>query len=107
VAAAIEAVRAVFVEESVGRYVVALLRHTRGDPRLALGASPRAGLSLLRLAKARAAVERRDFVTPDDVRAVAPSVLAHRLLLPPEARSSAVSPDAVIADAIDGTPIPV
>jgi MoxR-like ATPase len=107
VVAAIEAVRAVYVEESVGRYVVALLRQTRNDPRLALGASPRAGIALLRLAKARAAVERRDFVSPEDVRVVAPSVLAHRLLLRPEARSSAVSPDAVIADAIDGTPIPV
>jgi MoxR-like ATPase len=107
VLSAIEAVRAVYVEESVGRYVVALLRHTRGDTRLALGASPRAGIALLRLAKARAVVERRDFVAPEDVRAVAPAVLAHRLLLTPEARSSGVSPDDVVAAAVDETPIPV
>ena len=105
--AAIEAVRGVYVEESVNRYVVALLGHTRDDRRLALGASPRAGIALLRLAKARAVVERRDFVTPDDVRAVAPSVLPHRLLLAPEARSSGATCEQIVAEALDSTPVPV
>ena len=107
VAAAIETARQVYVEESVHRYAVALLRHTRADDRLALGASPRSGIALLRLAKALAVTERRDFVTPDDVRAVAPSVLAHRLLLAPEALSAGLSPEQAIHDALDGTPVPV
>src|SRR6187402_1198912 len=60
--------QAIFVEESVNRYVVALLRHTRADSRLYLGASPRAGIALLRVAKARALADGRGFVSPDDVK---------------------------------------
>jgi MoxR-like ATPase len=105
--AAIEAARAVYVEESISRYVVAVLRHTRASGRLALGASPRAGIALLRLAKARALVERRDYVTPDDVQAVAPSVLPHRLILAPEARSAGMTAADAVRDAIEGTPVPV
>ncbi len=67
----------VFVEESLNRYVVALLRQTRSDGRLYLGASPRAGIALLRVAKARALGEGRGFVSPDDIKAVAEPVLAH------------------------------
>ena len=107
VMAAIEAVRSIYVEESVNRYVVSLLRHTRDDPRLALGASPRAGIALLRLAKARAVIERRDFVAPEDVRAVATAVLSHRLLLGPEARSSGVTGDDLVRAALEGTPVPL
>ena len=66
----VETARGIYVEESVGRYVVALLRQTRSDQRLYLGASPRAGIALLRVAKARALSEARDYVTPDDVKAV-------------------------------------
>ena len=104
---AIEAARAVHVEEAVTRYVVALLRHTRGSPRLSLGGSPRSGIALLRLAKARALVERRDFVVPEDVRALAVSVLAHRLILSPEARATGVEATDVVAEALAGTPVPV
>ena len=85
---AVAAAREIFVEESVNRYVVALLRHTRANRHLALGASPRSGIALLRLAKARALIERRDFATPDDIREMAVPVLSHRLLLGPEARSA-------------------
>ncbi len=105
--AAIEAARQVYVEESVSRYVVAVLRHTRSSGRLALGASPRSGIALLRLAKARALVERRDFVTPADVQGVAAAVLAHRLILAPEARSAGLSAEDVVREAIEGTPVPV
>jgi MoxR-like ATPase len=104
---AIIAARDIFVEESVNRYVVALLRHTRGNRHLALGASPRSGIALLRLAKARALVERRTFVTPDDIREMAEPVLSHRLLLAPEARSAGLSPGDVVHDALEGTPVPV
>jgi MoxR-like ATPase len=107
VARAIVTARAVFVEESVNRYVVALLRHTRASPSLALGASPRSGIALLRLAKARALVERRDFVAPDDIREMAVPVLSHRLLLAPEARSAGLSVGDAIGQALAETPVPV
>jgi MoxR-like ATPase len=103
----VTAARGVYVEESVGRYVVALLRQTRGDSRLYLGASPRAGIALLRVAKARALSDARDYVTPDDVKAVAAPVLAHRLILAPEARSAGLGPVELVADALAHTPVPV
>ena len=105
--AAIEEARALFVEESLNRYVVALLRHTRGSSRLALGASPRSGIALLRVAKARALAEGRDYVLPDDVKAVAAPVLAHRLILAPEARSAGITAAEVVAEAVEQTPVPV
>ena len=104
---AIVAARDVFVEESVRAYVVALLRHTRASPHLALGASPRSGIALLRMAKAHALVQRREFVTPDDIRQMAEPVLAHRLLLAPEAHSAGVGVEDVVRDAVEGTPPPV
>jgi MoxR-like ATPase len=103
----VEAARGVYVEESVGRYVVALLRQTRADSRLYLGASPRAGIALLRVAKARALSEGRDYVAPDDVKAVAAPVLAHRLILAPEARSAGLGPEELVTDALAHTPVPV
>jgi MoxR-like ATPase len=103
----VEAARGMYVEESLGRYVVALLRQTRSDPRLYLGASPRAGIALLRVAKARALAEGREFVVPDDVKAVAVPVLAHRLILAPEARSAALGPEELVAEALAHTPVPV
>jgi MoxR-like ATPase len=97
----------VFVEESVNRYVVALLRHTRGDERLYLGASPRAGIALLRVAKALALAVGRDYVLPDDVKAAAAPVLAHRLILGPEARASGLSAADLVAETVERTPVPV
>jgi MoxR-like ATPase len=107
VLAGIEDARRVFVEESLNRYVVALLRQTRSDSRLYLGASPRAGIALMRVAKARALVSRRDYVEPDDVKAVAPTVLAHRLILAPEARSSGLSAEDLVKSVLERTPVPV
>jgi MoxR-like ATPase len=107
VQAAIEAARAVYVEESVGRYVVALLRHTRSTPRLALGASPRAGIALLRMAKARAVAAGRDFVLPEDVQALAAAVLSHRLIVAPEARAGGFAGEDAVLEALDQTPVPV
>jgi MoxR-like ATPase len=99
--------REIFVEESLTRYVVALLRHTRSDPRLYLGGSPRSGIALLRVAKALALLEERDYVVPDDVKAVAEPVLAHRLILAPEARAAGLSGGDLVRDALDKTPVPV
>jgi MoxR-like ATPase len=107
VLAVIEDAKAVYVEESVNRYVVAVLRHTRTDSRLYLGASPRAGIALLRVAKARALSAGRSFVSPDDVKAVAEPVLAHRLIVAPEARSSGLAAGDLVRDAIEKTPVPV
>jgi MoxR-like ATPase len=95
--AAIEAARGVFVEESVGHYVVTLLRHTRESSLLALGASPRAGIALLRMAKARAIALGRDYVVPEDVQSVARAVLSHRVIVSPEARATGARGE----DAID------
>jgi MoxR-like ATPase len=107
VLAAIDEARDVYVEESVNRYVVALLRHTRADERLYLGASPRAGIALLRVAKARAISEGRAYVVPDDVKEVAAPVLAHRLILAPEARAGGLSGFDLVRAAIERTPVPV
>jgi len=105
--AAIDAARHVHVEESITRYVVALLRHTRASSRLALGGSPRSGIALLSLAKARALVEGRGFVVPEDVQALAVTVLAHRLILAPEARATGVTAEEIVVDALDETAVPV
>jgi len=78
----------VYASEALRRYVVALLEATRSDPRTDLGASPRAGLMLLKAAKGLAALDGRDHVLPDDVQALAPAVLTHRLLLAPQAAGS-------------------
>ena len=99
--------RGVYVEESLSRYVVALLRQTRADSRLYLGASPRAGIALLRVAKARALADGRDYLVPDDVKAVAVAVLSHRLILAPEARAAGVGAAAIVADTLAKTPVPV
>jgi len=88
--------------DALRRYVVGVLQRTRDDARLELGASPRAGLMLLRAAKARALLEGRDHALPDDVQALAESVLAHRLVLAPEAVDS--TPAQVVADALAATP---
>jgi MoxR-like ATPase len=102
-----EQARDVYVEDSLSRYVVALLRQTRADSRLYLGASPRAGIALLRVAKARALAEGRDYLVPDDVKVVAAHVLSHRLILGPEARSAGLGGEAIVAEALEKTPVPV
>jgi MoxR-like ATPase len=97
----------IFVEESVNRYVVTLLRQTRADARVYLGASPRAGIALLRVAKARALADGRDFVSPDDVKAAAEPVLAHRLILAPEARATGLTGGQLVRETLEHTPVPV
>jgi MoxR-like ATPase len=99
---AVEASHAVHASRALRDYIVALLRHTRADGRVELGASPRAGLMLLRAAKARALVQGRDHALPDDVQALAETVLAHRLMLVPEA--AGVQRATIVADAIAATP---
>jgi MoxR-like ATPase len=102
-----EEAKAIFVEESLNRYVVALLRATRADSRLYLGASPRAGIALLRVAKARALADARGYLQPDVVKAVAVPVLSHRLILAPEARSSGLTGEQIIRETLEKTPVPI
>ena len=100
--AAQTAAAAVHGSEALRRYVVGILDATRADPRLDLGASPRAGLMLFRAAKAKAALEGRDHALPDDVQALAVSVLSHRLLLAPG--SGGEERAAVVRDALERVP---
>jgi MoxR-like ATPase len=97
-----DAARRVHTSDALRGYVVALLNRTREDPRVELGGSPRAGLMLLRAAKARALLEGRDHALPDDVQALAAVVLAHRIVLAPEAADT--TPEAIVADALAATP---
>jgi MoxR-like ATPase len=97
-----DAARRVYASRALRDYIVALMRHTREDPRVELGASPRAGLMLLRAAKAHALVNGRDHALPDDVQALAPAVLSHRIMLVPEA--AGVERDEVVAAAVAATP---
>ncbi len=103
---AIEAARVVYVEESINRYVVGLLAHTRQSAKLALGASPRAGIALLRMAKARAVAAGRDYVLPEDVQAIALAVLSHRVIVSPEARAAGTIGREVVQQALAETRVP-
>ncbi|UTI62748.1 AAA family ATPase [Paraconexibacter antarcticus] len=100
--AAQDAARRVLTSDALRAYVVALLGATREDPRVQLGASPRAGLMLLRAAKARALLAGRGHALPDDVQALAEIVLAHRLVLAPDAFDATA--EAVVADAVRAVP---
>jgi MoxR-like ATPase len=96
----------VFVSDPLERYIVALAQATRSDPRVALGASPRGTLAVLKLARAEAAMRGRDFVVPDDVKAIAVAALAHRLVLRPELWVSRTTPAAVIESLLREVPAP-
>jgi MoxR-like ATPase len=96
----------VFVSEATEQYVVDLAQATRADDRLTLGASPRGTLALLKLARAEAALRGRDFVTPDDVKAMAVPALAHRVLLRPELWMSKVTTAQVVQDLLQQVPTP-
>ena len=96
----------IFVSEALERYIVALTQATRVDPRVTLGASPRGSLALLKLARAEAAIRGRDFVLPDDVKAVAVAALAHRLVLRPELWVSSTTPRHVVEGVLREVPAP-
>jgi MoxR-like ATPase len=96
----------VYVSESVGRYIVSLVGATRTDGDVSVGASPRGALATLKLARAKAAVSGRDFVTPDDVKHVAVATLGHRLTLRPELWVKRVSGDDVVRRALAHVPTP-
>jgi MoxR-like ATPase len=94
----------VHVAEEIVDYVLGLVRHTRGHQRVYLGASPRAALALMHAAKAKALLGGRDYVLPDDVRALAPMVLSHRILMTPDAELEGATGAAVVTEALDKVP---
>jgi MoxR-like ATPase len=96
----------VFVSDALEQYIVALTQATRSDPRVALGASPRGSLAVLKLARAEAAIRGREFVLPDDVKAVAVAALAHRLVLRPELWTSRTTPTQVVESLLQQVPAP-
>jgi MoxR-like ATPase len=100
------AVEEVHVAASVGRYIVELVGATRDSPRVQVGSSPRGSLALLKVARAKAALAGRDFVTPEDVKAVAVPTLAHRLLLRPELWVRRVRTEDVVAELLEQVPTP-
>jgi MoxR-like ATPase len=102
----IDVVRAIHVSDEVKQYVVDLATATRQAPELRLGASPRASLQLLRASRAAAGLDGRDYVLPDDVQALAPSVLAHRLLPTAEAQVARRSTESVVEDLVARLPLP-
>ena len=102
----IEIVGAVYVSDAVKRYTVAVTAATRASSELALGASPRATLHLVRAAKAKAAIAGRDYVVPDDVRALAQPVLAHRLLPSAEAAMSGRQTSSILEAILAEVPVP-
>ncbi len=100
-------VRDVHIDESVLGYIIDLVEFTRNLPSVSLGASPRGSLSLLYASQARAAVQGRTYVRPDDVKALAASILAHRIIVRPEQRVRGVTPSSCVQEALQRVPVPV
>ena len=101
-----QALEQVHVSPALGYYIVDVVAATRASQRAQVGASPRGALALLKLARAKAALNGRDFVTPEDVKAVAVAALAHRLMLKPELWVQRVRPDDVVREVLETVPTP-
>jgi MoxR-like ATPase len=95
------------VEDSVRDYIVRVARATRENNEIQLGASPRAAMALYHSAQAWAAISGRDFVLPDDIKAMAPHVLTHRLMVSPQAQLRGRQPVQLVTDIVDSVPVPV
>jgi MoxR-like ATPase len=100
------ALEEIFVDPDLLRYTAEIVTRTRRHEALSLGASPRGTLALLRLSRAWAAIHGRDYVVPDDVKAVAVPALSHRLLLSPELWTREVRPEDIVAEILASTPVP-
>lgn len=100
-------VRGIFVHELLRTYIVNLVGFTRRHPHVQLGASPRGSLNLLHAAQAHALLEGRDYVLPDDIKAIASAVLAHRLILKPDARIRGIDANQIIAEALQQVEVPI
>lgn len=104
--AAQQAIREIYVADEIKRYIVDLVNATRQHPDVYLGSSPRGSLALFHTAQARAAMAGRDYVIPDDVKALAEVTLAHRIIVGPAARIKDISSRTIVQDVLANTPIP-
>jgi MoxR-like ATPase len=100
------AIEDVFVSQSIGHYIVEIIAATRESSRVQVGSSPRGSLAVLKLARCRAALDGRDYVVPDDVKAVAVPALAHRLMLRPELWVQRIRPEEVVQQTLESVPTP-
>ena len=101
-----KAIREIYLDSLVKEYIVEITRRTRIHPDVYLGASPRGGLAIYRLSQARAAMFGRDYVLPDDVKALAESALGHRIIVGPAARIKDIEPSTIVQDILDNVPVP-
>jgi MoxR-like ATPase len=104
--AAQHAVREVYAADEIKRYIIELVNATRQHPDVYLGSSPRGSLALFRTSQARAAMAGRDYVIPDDVKALAEVALAHRIIVGPAARIKDISSRTIVQDILASTPVP-
>lgn len=101
-----ETVKHIHVSDPVKRYIVEMVRETRGHPEVYLGSSPRGSLGLFRAGQARAALNGRDYVLPDDIKILAPNVLPHRVVVSPAARLTDVSSTKIVREILDSLAVP-
>lgn len=101
-----KAIKEIYIDHQVKEYIIEVVRQTREHPDVYLGASSRGGLAIYRLGQARAAMFGRDFVLPDDVKALAGAALSHRIIVGPAARIKDVEPDAIVQEILDSVPVP-
>jgi MoxR-like ATPase len=101
-----EEIRRVYVSPSVQKYLIDLVARTRQSGDVYLGSSPRGSLALFRAGQARAALQGRDYVLPDDVKALAVAVLGHRIIVSPAARLREVSSDRLVQEIVHNAPVP-
>lgn len=101
-----EAVRQVHIDDSLNEYIVSVVGATRQHSAVELGASPRGSIALMRLSQALAAIRNRDYVTPDDIKQVAPAALEHRLILAPDTQFEGLSAGQVIQEVLEAVPVP-
>jgi MoxR-like ATPase len=101
-----EEIRSIHVDDKIKAYIVDLMTQTRKHSEVSLGASPRGSLVLYRTAQARAAMSDRDYVTPDDVKALAPVCLAHRMIVSPSARIKDITAESILTEILNTVPVP-
>ncbi len=101
-----EAIKQVHVSDPVKKYIVEIVRKTRTHPEVFLGASPRGSLGLFRAGQARAALDGRDYVLPDDIKYLAPYVLPHRVVVGPAARLTDISSEKIVREILESVPVP-
>lgn len=99
-------IKEIVLENHLMKYIASMVHQTRTNANLYLGASPRASIAIMDASKALAAINGRDFVTPDDIKKVAPSVLSHRILLTPEREMEGLTPEKVVRQIVEGLEVP-